>query len=288
MAPLADPRGFGERVRALALVLLTACSIGCSTDARIRLLEPLAMPDAAMPMPDAALPAPDAAEPAPDAGPPSVGLALRYDFEGTGTLVEDRVGTADAQLLGGAVLDGAGGVELDGDDDYVDLPNGVLSRHRSVTIVAWLTWHGGVCWQRIFDFGSNDAGEGQVGNSLTSLYLTATNCVDDTYFASVELGTMRQGVYTSAPLPSERLTQAALSFDAASETLSLYVDGVRVGRKRTPFRLSDIDDVNAWLGRSQWVQDRNLGARYDELRIYDYALTDAELAAMYARGPDAP
>ena len=223
-----------------------------------------------------------------DAATPPVGLVLRYDFEGMGTLVSDRVGMADAQLLGGAALDGAGGVELDGDDDYVDMPNGVLSRQRSVTIAAWLTWHGGVCWQRIFDFGSNDAGEGQVGNSLTSLYLTATNCVDETYFASVELGTTRLDVYTPDPLPSNRLTQAALSFDGTSQTLSIYVDGVRVGRRQTPFQLADIDDVNVWLGRSQWVQDRNLRARFDELRIYDYALTDTELAATYARGPDAP
>ncbi len=254
----------------------------CSADAHIRLLEPAAA--TSMPMLDAA-PAPP---PTPDAGTPPVGLVLRYDFEGTGTVVEDRVGTADAQLLGGAVLDGAGGVELDGDDDHVDLPNGVLSRNQSVTVAAWLSWHGGVCWQRIFDFGSNDGGEGQVGDGLTSLYLTATNCVDETYFASVELGTARHDVFTSDPFPSERLAQAALTFDGTSQTLSIYIDGVRVGQAQAAFQLAEIDDLNVWLGRSQWVQDRNLRARYDELRLYDRALSDAELAAAYARGPDAP
>ena len=219
---------------------------------------------------------------------PSVGLVLRYDFEGTGTVVTDRVGTADAHLLGGAMLDGAGGVELDGADDHVDLPNGVLSRNQSVTIVAWLTWHGGVCWQRIFDFGSNDGGEGRVGDGLPSLYHTATNCIDETYFASVELGTLRHDVFSSEPFPSEQLAQAALSFDGVSQTLSIYVDGVRVGGEQAAFELAEIDDLNVWLGQSQWVQDRNLRARYDELRIYDYALSDAELAAAYARGPDAP
>lgn len=272
-------RSFGERGRALASVV---CMCACSTDAAIRLLEP------ATGAVDAGDATPDAAEPAPDAATPSVGLVLRYDFAGAGTVVVDRVGSADASLLGGAVLDGAGGVELDGDDDHVDLPNGVLSRHQSVTIVAWLTWHGGVCWQRIFDFGSNDGGEGQVGDGLTSLYLTATNCIDETYFASVELGAQRHDVFTGDPFPSDRLAQAALSFDATSETLSIYVDGARVGRAAASFELSEIDDVNAWLGRSQWVQDLNLRARYDELRIYDRALSDAELAAIHARGPDMP
>ena len=273
MATQADRRSFGESGRALVIALIVGLP-ACSSDAHIRLLEPAAVSDL------------DAATP--DAATPPVGLVLRYDFEGTGTVVKDLVGTADAHLLGGAVLDGAGGVELDGDDDHVDLPNGVLSRNQSVTIAAWLAWHGGVCWQRIFDFGSNDGGEGQVGDGLTSLYLTAANCIDETYFASVELGTARHDVFTADPFPSQRLSQAALTFDGTSQTLSIYVDGVRVGQEHAAFQLAEIDDLNVWLGRSQWVQDRNLRARYDELRIYDYALSDAELAAAYARGPDAP
>ena len=215
-----------------------------------------------------------------DAAVASDPLVLRYDFVGAsaGTVVEDRVGTSDARLMGGAVLDGT--------DDYVDLPNGVLSRHTSVTIAVWLTWRGGVCWQRILDFGSNDREEGMVGNGLTSLYLTTSNCIDGTYFASVELATARHDVTSPEPFPEDRLAQAVLRFDAATQRLAIFVDGARVGEREAPFTLSQIDDVNAWLGRSQWIQDRNLAARYEELRIYDRALSSAEIAAMFARGPD--
>src|SRR4051812_28354916 len=54
-------------------------------------------------------------------------LVHRYSFAGDGTRVVDSVGSADGSLENGAVLDGAGHVSLDGVDDYVNLPNGLLS-----------------------------------------------------------------------------------------------------------------------------------------------------------------
>jgi hypothetical protein len=164
------------RATTLAAHALCALACACADPVHIRLLEPGtahdepsdALPDAGEPTqpnpggpPDAgpagqpdARPSglPDAAQPAAEAR-----LVLRYDFSGTGTRVNDLVGGADAVVMGGAALDGAGGVELDGDNDFVDMPNGILSRHDSATIVAWLDWMGAVenCWQRIFDFGSS-------------------------------------------------------------------------------------------------------------------------------------
>jgi hypothetical protein len=53
-----------------------------------------------------------------------------------------------------------------------------------------------------------------------------------------------------------------------------------------PVGLEAIDDVNNWLGRSQWRQDFNLPGAYNEFRIYDSALSSADVAAIYALGPD--
>jgi hypothetical protein len=230
---------------------------------------------------------------APDAAPPpstpNESLVLRYDFEGTGGTVVDRAGNADAVLRGGARLDGSGGVELDGVDDYVDLPNGVLSRLSSTTIAAFLTWHGGLCWQRVFDFGSNTGGEGNVGRGLTSLYLTPLSCGYDVLFAAGEIDAARYGLGATEPLATDRPVFVALTFESPAGEISLYLDGRLVGRIVVPFELSEIDDVNNWLGRSQWVQDYELlRARYDELRMYDRALSAQEIAELHTRGPDAP
>jgi hypothetical protein len=226
-----------------------------------------------------------------DAAVPGSGLVLRYDFSGEGTRVRDRMGTADAALLGGAVLDGQSGVELDGSDDYVDLPNGIVSRLESATFMSWLEWHGGVCWQRILDFGKSDAGEGNVGNARSALFMTPSNCVDGMFMASAEFDTgtvVYHDVVAEVRVPTNRSVQTALVIDAGRAQMTLYLDGEQVAHAPTNFVLADVEDVNNWLGRSQWVQDVNLAARYDEFRIYDRALAADEIALLYSRGPDRP
>ena len=52
-----------------------------------------------------------------------------------------------------------------------------------------------------------------------------------------------------------------------------------------PSSLSLVEDVNVWLGRSQWG-DPFFNGSYDEFRIYDGPLSDAEVAASFAAGPN--
>jgi hypothetical protein len=267
-------------LRALGVTLLLAS--GCSSDTHIRLLEP------------AGHALPDAGHAANDAGTGNAadtgmgGLALRYDFTGTGMTVPDRVATANGQLVGGAMLDGQGGVVLDGKDDYVDMPNGVVSRLDSATFMAWLTWDGGVCWQRVFDFGSTDQGENASAHGETALFLTASACPNNNLFASLEIGSKRETVADDAALPDGRTVQVALVIDRAQSSSTLYVDGARVASTARAFDLHTLDDENNWLGRSQWIQDLYLRARYDEFRIYARALSANEIAAAFARGADQP
>src|SRR5438477_9080348 len=79
-------------------------------------------------------------------------LKHRYSFnEASGTVAKDSVGGADGTLLGGASLSG-GKVTLDGNDGYVDLPNGIISKLTDATFEAWVTFSGeGGAWQRVFD-----------------------------------------------------------------------------------------------------------------------------------------
>jgi hypothetical protein len=52
-------------------------------------------------------------------------------------------------------------------------------------------------------------------------------------------------------------------------------------------QLSQISDVNNWLGRSQYSNDPELNATFDEFRIYDVALTAAQIQTSATAGPDA-
>ncbi|HYP74719.1 MAG TPA: LamG domain-containing protein [Polyangiaceae bacterium] len=219
--------------------------------------------------------------------PSSTGhLIHRYSFDGEGTRVRDSIGTAHGSLVGGAVLDGAGHVSLDGEDDYVNLPNRLLSRLTDATLIAWIVWNGGPCWQRAFDFGSTDAGEGLTGDATSSLFATPLRCPGTgpaTSFQTIsdEFGS----IDSDAPFPVLKVSALAVVVDGAARQLRLYAAGEPLGTGKAP-PLALLSDENDWLGRSQWVQDKPLRGTYDEFRIYDVALSDAELAALEAAGPD--
>lgn len=214
-------------------------------------------------------------------------LIHRYTFDGEGTLVVDSVGSADGSLMGGAMLDGAGHVTLDGTDDYVNLPKGVISGLTDVTLIAWLAWNGSrACWQRAFDFGSSDAGEGNVGNATSSLFATPLRCPGTGPATAFETKDgIRSSVDSDAPFPVLNNAELAVVVDSKAQELRLYAAGELLGTGKG-VSLTQLTVENAWLGRSQWVQDPALRGTYDEFRIYDAVLTDAELAAL-AAGPDA-
>ncbi len=210
-----------------------------------------------------------------------------YDFSGEGSIVYDRVGDADGELLGGALLDGMGGVVLDGVDDYVELPPGLISGLPTATFVAWLEWGGGDCWQRVFDFGSLVVSDDGVTSAQTSVFLTPSSCryahfdVVDESVVSAEFHVGSSVYFTQgAEFPSGALTFAGLVVDP-ERGLEIVVDGQIVAQAPAPLTLDNIEDANSWLGKSLWSVDAMLLGRYDEFMIFDVALSPEQLQALY-------
>jgi hypothetical protein len=287
----------GSSLCALLAALLVACG-----ETHVTLLEPIVGQGGGGPPIDAAVGGSSSGESSGgkgngDAGAPPamtpVHLLHRYSFDGDGTRVVDSIGSAHGSVKGGAALDGAGHVTLDGMDDFVNLPNGLISGLTDVTLVAWLAWNGGHCWQRVFDFGSSDAGEDNVGNATSSLFGTPLRCgkAADGGMATgpaavFETTEILGSVDSDFAFPVLDASLFAVVVDSKKQELRLYAAGHALGTGKGA-SLSLLSDDNAWLGRSQWVQDEHLRGTYDEFRIYDVALDDAELAAMEAAGPDA-
>jgi hypothetical protein len=288
--------------RAVPLLFGMLVLAGCGESVSIDLFAP--HPTFEMPPADAGLPSIEAGTPdhdaargvtpiesdaSPDGSVTTSSLILRYDFLGQGTTLQDRVGSAHARVRGGALLDHTGQLSLDGEDDYVDLPNDTLASLESATVVAWLTWEGGVCWQRVFDFGHNDMGEDKQGNAVTSLFVTLAACPDGRLAGMAELPSGQFVAAADAFVQPSSSVLVALSFDAPSSRITLYLDGGRVAEtKADSFALALLRDENAWLGRSQWVQDYFAKVRYDEFRVYDRALSRSEVKQLYERGADRP
>ncbi|WP_437976966.1 LamG domain-containing protein [Sorangium sp. So ce295] len=222
-------------------------------------------------------------------------LAHRYTFDGVGTVVADTVGGADGEIFGGASLDGGGGLTLDGEDDYVDLPAGLLSGLRDVTVMVWVARNGGGAYLRVVDFGVGSTGENPVeGDSSVGrsyLVITPSTGFDPPGIAAFasDSGAAGQVQVTTAPtLDDAEIHQLAAVFDGAAGTLSLYLDGALLGSTPVGFPLSAIKDANNWLGRSQFDQDPYFGGRYDELRLYRGALAGCAIEAAWRAGPELP
>lgn len=217
-------------------------------------------------------------------------LVHRYRFEGTGSDAVDSVGSADGVIVN-ATLEDTGGVILAGGSsgEYVDLPNGIASALTSATFEAWVTWDGGAAWQRIFDFGDVTSGEeGEQGSGRSYLMLTPLTSGTGGVLrvAYKKPDTPETLVNSTAPLPMGELVHVAVVVDDAANVLSLFQDGALIGLAAPVDSLSLINDVNNWLGRSQYSSDPEFAGTIHEFRVYAAALTGDQIAQSFAEGPD--
>lgn len=287
-----------------ALLLYVACLVGltaCEANMVDAVTDP---PPPVMPEPEPK-PEPEPEpepEPKPDPDPEPVSplvssLIHRYSFDGEGARVLDSKGAAHADAVG-VSLAGDGRVALAGErsSQFIDLPNGIISGLSSATFEAWLTWQGGGEWQRIFDFGSSSAGEGMPGPTGKSyLFLTTASAPDTGRGLPSALRAAYSGngvddeeiCQGPAPFPIRAATHVALVIDPTHESISLYQDGAFLAMCSLSRPLSLINDVNNWLGHSNFAADVDLAASYDEFRIYGAALTADEISASFVAGPDA-
>jgi hypothetical protein len=226
----------------------------------------------------------------PDASPALIdglrdALVHRYELNGVGTAVVDSISGPDGIVLNTA-LDDRGFASLAGDDEYLSLPNGLLSSGDDRTLEAWLTWRGGAPWQRVFDFGVSNAGEFNQGVGISFLYLAATSNLDRLAVAYRQVGSPEVRLDGTRALPIGTLAHVAVVVDSQSGELALYLNGTLNASRALLQPLTAVEDVNAWIGRSQFAIDADLDADVTEFRIYDRALGADELAASYALGPD--
>jgi hypothetical protein len=225
-------------------------------------------------------------------------LIHRYSFNGAGTMVTDSVGTAHGTVIG-TRLNGDGSLILAGDpsDQFVDLPNGIIRSLHDATFEAWVSWNGGAGWQRIFDFGSSEAPEGTRGvGAVTTLYLTPqsgvvvapaeTNVMVGAFKRADQDPAIETRAVSMQPMSTGVTSHVVLVVDDTNDLITLYRDGAPVGSKAFLDALSLLNDINNWLGRSQYSIDPAFNGRLYEFRIFNRALTDAGVRTLFLGGTD--
>ena len=224
---------------------------------------------------------------APARGQAETRLLHRYSFTADAS---DSVGGQHGALLGGAVISN-GQVVLNGTGAYVDLPNGILSGLDSVTLEVWLTDNNSGNWSRIFDFGNSSGGEDVAGTGTRYVFLSP-QAGNGSLRGAITItggGAGEQVLeWSGVRLPANTLKHVAWTADGATHTGRLYVDGLLVAENSNmTLRPSDLGITsNNWIGRSQFSADAYLRASITEFRIYDGALTTAEVQESAAEGPD--
>ncbi len=79
----------------------------------------------------------------------------------------------------------------------------------------------------------------------------------------------------------------ALVVDDTNNLMSLYRNGAFEGSVAFEDSLSLLNDINNWLGRSQYVVDPSFSGTLHEFRIYDAALSAPAIQTSFLGGPDA-
>jgi len=236
------------------------------------------------------------------------GLIHRYSFDALGDAnsLADSVGGADATLVNitglATVADGqvnlgndgsqsSNGNNGDANGDYVDLSNGLVSSLTQMTIEVWTTWNNDTqTWARVYDFGTSNSGEGlssaaDAGGDVYNFYFSTARW-DGLALVEYRHGGNAPSIVPGGTLALGQEILITQVHDDKADQVRLYVNGIAVGGYEPPFALQVMTDNNNWLGRSQWGDVLYVGS-FNELRIYDTALSGDQIAADYLAGPDA-
>jgi Concanavalin A-like lectin/glucanases superfamily/Bacterial Ig-like domain (group 4) len=228
--------------------------------------------------------APWAAAETGSAGVPRDGLLAEYLFDQAAGSTVPNAATGPAAVGEATVVNGTdalwtgdslrftGGAKTSTTASWVRLPDGILSAKQSATITVETRFDASMASS--FHFLWN------IGNDSTTSY----------YFASLRdkartaITTSSNGgeanARTATSLTADRWYSVTSVIDGAAGTISFYIDGVRVARTATALTPASItaQTLNA-IGRSPWPDPFYQG-EVSTFRVYDRALSDAEIAAV--------
>ena len=201
-----------------------------------------------------------------------------------GTLTNVSSGTAAFSTTNQV---GTGAVNLTSSSNvaggYVAVPASLnaMGATTAITIATWVNITTDRAWARVWDF----------NNSSTTgyMFLTAYGMAaapNSVRFAITMTGNAGEQVI-SGPMRLSTGTWhhiAVVLGTGSTYTGTLYVDGVSVATNAAmTLRPSNLGNtVNNWIGRSAFTQDPYFHGLVDDFRVYNRALTAADITALYA------
>jgi hypothetical protein len=205
-----------------------------------------------------------------------LGLVALYHFDETsGTTSADSSGNGNTATMVGATFSAGvrgNAATLSGADQYVMLPIGIASALTNFSISAWIYQSRGAVGygDRLFDFGTG---------TMVNMFVTTDGNV--LRYAVTRGGhPAEENLLTSGILPLQSWQHLAVTLTLATATL--YHNGVAVQSGATTLDPAALGvTTQNWIGRSQYTTDHYLDGEVDEFRIYNRALSAAEVMELY-------
>lgn len=219
-------------------------------------------------------------------------LIAHWPLDGsTQEVINNLHGIASATGVGWVADDPQRGhvLQLDGVSGVVTLPSEIwtVPEDTNTTITCWFNWAGGANWQRVYSLGYGDPvwrlmyfcpRDGWDDNNL---HVTFHAFQPDQWYdyvgawGNMDFDTVTPGVwYFSAVILKENTLKIWINNKLVTDEDSVYV---------TPQKIQAGDSSINVLGQSHWA-DATYNGMIDDFRIYDDALTDEEVLALYEEG----
>jgi hypothetical protein len=143
-------------------------------------------------------------------------------------------------------------------------------KYEDLTIGVWVKWNGGNDWQRIVDFGANNT---------NYMFLTPNAGGAGLRFV-IMIGSGEQQLNASKLTVGE-WTYVAVTLNG--DTGRMYVNGELVNTNAAiAYDPYDLPQTLNYVGKSQFAGDSRFDGLIDELKIYDYARSSAQIGQDYA------
>jgi hypothetical protein len=163
-------------------------------------------------------------------------------------------------------------VHLNGDGEYISMPNGIVSGLTGdYTVSAWVDPSLNSTWSRVFDFGTG---------TTDYMFLTISDGTNVRFAITTTGPGGEQQINGTSLLPLNAWSLVTVTVSGTTGTL--YVNGTAVGTNPditiTPSELGTT--TQDWIGRSEYAADPYLDASLDDFTIYSSALTAAQVATL--------
>lgn len=163
---------------------------------------------------------------------------------------------------------------FDGVDDYVDLPDGFGEFDNGFTVTLWARPTAAKNYARFIELGN--------GDYANNIYLSREGTGSGLRFKAYGSDGSDGAVIAANAIELDKWQFFAATIDTSGSVI-LYKNGqaIQTGASTWPWGVMRTEN---YLGRSSWSSDDYYQGAMDEVRVFDYALTAAEIEAVFTAG----